>query len=78
MTPNLQIEYCPIDALLPFARNPHTHLAAQITKLAASIVKFGWIQPILVDAEDRIIAGYVKFLRLTDVFISKKWLKYLD
>lgn len=28
-------------------------------------MKFGWIQPILVDAEDRIIAGYVKFLRLT-------------
>ena len=38
MTPNLQIEYRPIDALLPYARNPRTHSPAQIAKIAASIV----------------------------------------
>jgi ParB-like chromosome segregation protein Spo0J len=46
MTPNLQIEYRPIDALLPYARNPRTHSApAQIAKIAASIAEYGWTQP---------------------------------
>ena len=58
MTPNLQIEYRPIDALLPYARNPRTHSPAQIAKIAASIVEFGWTQPILVDGESGIIAGH--------------------
>ncbi len=58
MTPNLQIKYRPIDALLPYARNPRTHSPAQIAKIAASIVEFGWTQPILVDGESGIIAGH--------------------
>ena len=58
MTPNLQIEYRPIDALLPYARNPRTHAPAQIAKIAASIVEFGWTQPILVDGDNGIIAGH--------------------
>ena len=58
MTPTLQIEYRPIDALLPYARNPRTHSPAQIAKIAASIVEFGWTQPILVDGNNGIIAGH--------------------
>lgn len=58
MTPNLQIEYRPIDALLPYARNPRTHSPEQIAKIAASIVEFGWTQPILVDGDNGIIAGH--------------------
>ena len=55
MTPNLQIEYRAIDALLPYARNPRTHAPAQIAKIAASIVEFGWTNPILVDGDNGII-----------------------
>ena len=58
MKPNLQIEYRSIDALLPYARNPRTHSPAQIAKIAASIVEFGWTQPILVDGDNGIIAGH--------------------
>ena len=58
MTPTLQIEYRAIDALLPYARNPRTHSPAQIAKIAASIVEFGWTQPILVDGANGIIAGH--------------------
>lgn len=58
MSPNLQIEYRAIDSLLPYARNPRTHSPAQINKIAASIVEFGWTQPILVDGENGIIAGH--------------------
>ncbi len=58
MMPNLQIEYRPIDSLLPYARNPRTHSPAQIAKIAASIVEFGWTQPILIDGDSGIIAGH--------------------
>ena len=57
-TPPLQIEYRAIDALLPYARNPRTHAPAQIAKIAASIVEFGWTNPILVDGDNGIIAGH--------------------
>jgi len=72
MTPNLQIEYRAIEALLPYARNPRTHSPAQIAKIAASIVEFGWTQPILVDGDNGIIAGHGRLaaarkLELTEV-----------
>lgn len=54
----LQIEYRPLETLIPYARNPRTHSAAQVAKIAASIVEFGWTNPILVDGENGIIAGH--------------------
>jgi ParB-like chromosome segregation protein Spo0J len=36
----------------------HTHTEAQIAKIAASIVEYGWTNPILVDGGNGIIAGH--------------------
>jgi len=58
MTPNLHIEYRKVDSLTPFARNPRTHSDAQIAKLAASLVEFGWTNPILVDGANGLICGH--------------------
>jgi DNA modification methylase len=58
MTAPLNVEYRKVDSLIPFARNPRTHSEAQIAKLAASIVEFGWTNPILVDCTQGIIAGH--------------------
>jgi hypothetical protein len=41
----LRVEYRKVETLIPFARNPRTHSEAQIAKLAASIVEFGWTSP---------------------------------
>ena len=54
----LNIEYRQVEALIPYARNPRTHNAEQIAKIAASIVEYGWTNPILVDGENGIIAGH--------------------
>jgi len=51
----LRVEYRPLDALIPFARNPRTHSDAQISKVAASIREFGFTNPILFDGNDGII-----------------------
>jgi hypothetical protein len=38
----LHVEYRQVETLIPYARNPRTHSDAQIAKIAASIVEFGW------------------------------------
>ena len=54
----LNVEYRKVEALIPYARNPRTHHDAQIAKIAASIVEYGWTNPILVDGDNGIIAGH--------------------
>ena len=58
MIESLRVEYRKVETLIPFARNPRTHSDAQVAKLAASIVEFGWTNPILVDGSQGIIAGH--------------------
>jgi DNA modification methylase len=52
------IEHWPLDRLVPYIRNPRTHSEAQIAQIAASIVEFGFLNPILVDTGAGIIAGH--------------------
>jgi len=47
----LRIDYRPIETVIPYARNPRTHSAEQIAQIAASIVEYGWTNPLLVDGE---------------------------
>src|SRR5438477_12203354 len=54
----LQIDYWPLERLIPFARNARTHSAAQVAEIAGSIRAFGFSNPILVGAEGDIIAGH--------------------
>ena len=54
----LALEYRPVEALVPFARNPRTHSDEQVAKIAASIVEFGWTSPLLVDGANGLIAGH--------------------
>ena len=53
----IQFEFRKVDDLLPYARNARTHNDAQVAQLAASIVEWGWTNPILAD-ETGIVAGH--------------------
>ncbi len=59
---DIQIERWPIERLIPRANNPRTHSRAQIASIAASMREWGWTNPILVGAEDDIIAGHARLL----------------
>jgi len=37
----LRIQYREVEALIPYVRNPRTHTAEQVAKLAGSIVEYG-------------------------------------
>jgi ParB-like chromosome segregation protein Spo0J len=54
----MKIETTPIEKLIPYARNSRTHSDQQVAQVAASIREFGFTNPVLIDAEDGIIAGH--------------------
>ena len=53
-----QIEHLPTDALVPYARNSRTHSPEQVAQIAASIREFGFTNPVLIDANNTLIAGH--------------------
>ena len=57
-----KLESVPIEALIPYARNARKHSDEQVAQLAASIREFGFNAPVLVDAENGIIAGHGRVL----------------
>ncbi len=44
--------------MLPYARNARTHSDAQVAQIAASILEFGWSNPVIVGNDGIIIAGH--------------------
>lgn len=48
--------------LIPYARNSRTHSDAQVGKIAASIREFGFLNPIIVDGQNGIVAGHGRVL----------------
>jgi hypothetical protein len=54
----LKVVYKNPGELRPRARNPRTHSKKQIRQIAKSIEEFGFINPVLIDAEGGIIAGH--------------------
>ena len=47
-----------VSALKPYARNARTHSRKQIKKIATSIERFGFVNPVLIDEHNQIIAGH--------------------
>ena len=47
-----------VEKLIPYARNSRTHSAEQVDQIAASIKEFGFLNPIITDGENGIVAGH--------------------
>lgn len=67
-----QIVMCDLARLVPYANNARKHSARQLNQLVSSLREFGFVNPILVDANNMIIAGHgraaaAKKLGLTEV-----------
>ena len=61
MTPNWmadKVEPWPTTKLIPYARNARTHSDEQVAQIAASIVEFGFTNPILAGSDGIIVAGH--------------------
>ena len=51
-----------VDDLIPYARNARTHSDEQVEKIAASIREFGFLNPIITDGENGIVAGHGRIM----------------
>jgi len=47
-----------VSVLKPYDKNARTHSAEQVEQIARSIKEFGFTNPLLIDEQDRIIAGH--------------------
>jgi DNA modification methylase len=54
----LSYRLIPTADLIPYARNSRTHSDAQIAKIASSIREFGFINPVVTDGKNGIVAGH--------------------
>src|SRR5579864_5140011 len=59
---DLQVKRWPISRLIPRITNPRTHAPAQIAQIAAAMQECGWTNPILVGANNDVIAGHARLL----------------
>jgi DNA modification methylase len=75
---DIQIERWSLDRLVPFARNPRTHTEEQVAQIAASIVEFGWTNPVLVGADGVVIAGHARLQAARKLGLSEVPVIVLD
>ena len=75
-----QLEHWPIERLVLYGNNARLHTEADRDKIAASILKWGWTMPVLVDEEGVLIVGHARVgaaakLKLTSipVIVAKGW-----
>jgi DNA modification methylase len=66
----LNIEHIPVERLVPYVRNARTHSDGQVAQIAGSIAEFGFVNPILVGADDVIIAGHGRLLAARKVGLA--------
>ena len=55
---DLSPKLVPLAGLLPLGRETRKHPPQQVRKLAASLDRFGFVLPILIDPQQRVIAGW--------------------
>ena len=67
----LAVVYRPVGSLVPDPRNARTHPKRQLEQIAASIRAFGFANPILIDAEGRIIAGHGRLLAAKSIGMAE-------
>jgi DNA modification methylase len=58
--PPWPIEMLPVRSLTPARRNARTHSKKQIQQIAASLQRFGVINPLIADDQGRLVAGHAR------------------
>lgn len=67
----VQITQIPVESLIPYVMNSRTHSDAQVTQIAASIKEFGFLNPIIVDGSNGVIAGHGRLLAAKKLGMEK-------
>jgi DNA modification methylase len=68
---SLEIQYLPTAMLKPSAGQPRRHPKSQIRSLTKSIEAFGFNVPILVDADDCVVAGHARLAAASSLGLTQ-------
>jgi len=78
--PAERVEFWSIERLIPYSANARLHSKADIDKIVASILKWGWTNPALVDEHGVLIAGHLRVaaaarleLKSIPVIVARGW-----
>ena len=71
LLPHMKIEQIPTADLIPYARNTRTHSPEQVAQIAGSIREFGFTNPVLIDADNGIIAGHGRVMAAQKLGLAK-------
>ena len=66
---DLKIDLRRVESLVPYARNSRTHSDEQIAQIMASMVEFGFTNPVLAD-EHGIVAGHGRVISASRIYAS--------
>lgn len=64
MTTDLQERTLPIDAVIPYWRNPRQISEEAVEKVATSIARYGYQAPIVVDEGNVVVTGHARLMAL--------------
>ena len=67
----MKIETLKTADLIPYARNSRSHSEAQVAQIAGSIREFGFTNPVLIDADNGIIAGHGRVMAAGKLGLDK-------
>lgn len=73
-----KIELWNIERLKPYSKNAREHSTEQVAQIAASIVEFGFLNPILVDSKDGIVAGHGRLSAAKELALDEVPVVVLD
>src|ERR1700682_5539387 len=68
---NIQVERWSISRLIPRVTNPRTHTPEQVAQIAASIREWGWTNPILVGADNDVLARHARLAAARQLEMSE-------
>jgi ParB-like chromosome segregation protein Spo0J len=62
MKTTTEFQLVPTEKLIPYVNNARTHSPQQITKLRSSLREFGFVNPIIIDRDNNVIAGHGRLM----------------
>ncbi len=69
--PRIAVRWLPLEALEPDPRNARLHPEGQVRRIADSIEAFGFNVPVLIDGENRVVAGHGRVLAARRLRLSE-------
>lgn len=74
----MEIKYADPAALVPYENNTKQHPPEQVDRIAESIRRFGWWQPIVIDRENVVIVGHGRLAAAKQLMLDRVPVVYAD